>query len=78
MDFGLYTVKAYAISQRTRNWHPYRVPCETAKECRPMPGETRNPIRSHFEVMKRLAQYLYLIEVHSHEDSQLGQEQRRF
>ena len=44
-----------------------------------MRGETKNPISSHFEVMKRLAQYLYLIEVHSHEDdSQLGQEQRRF
>ena len=28
-----------------------------------MRGETKNPIRSHFEVMKRLAQYLYLIEV---------------
>jgi hypothetical protein len=43
-----------------------------------MRGENKNPIRSHFEVMKRLARYLYLIEVHSHEDSQLGQEQRRF
>src|SRR5260370_15674794 len=54
---GLYNVKAYAVSQRKRE--TALAPCATTQECGPMRGENKNPIRSHFEVVKRLAQYFY-------------------
>jgi hypothetical protein len=57
VDFGLYNVKAYAVSQRKRE--TALAPCATTQECGPMRGENKNPIRSHFEVMKRVARYFY-------------------